>query len=200
MPTPKSPMVVPAELTTHEPHPIVAKAKASLVKKYKPTRSEAIDDGVAIAWYLVALGRAGAAAALARDLGAAVTFNGNHSLWSPAADALCLAARLAREAQRPDDAATYIARIVANPAFAVMSRADFAGWVAEAAKDLAEARDEPSAKWARNNAITAVTRACYFRETAGHGFYYDAWVDAAALDAVIAGGVALLAEKLAGKT
>lgn len=190
-------IVVPPQLLGKEPNAIVAKAKASLAKSYKPTRSKAIDDGVTIAWQLVALGRSAEAAALARALASAVTFDGNHALWSPAADAMCLAARLARLANpKKNDAAALIKPIVDEPAFADVDRENFDAWVADAAKDLAEARAESSAAWARNGAHAAVTRACYFRETAGHGFYYDNWVDKEALDTVIEGCIALLGEKL----
>ncbi len=196
---PAAPVVVPRELTARESHPIVAKAKATLARKFKPTRSAAIDGGVTICWYLVALDRGDEARALARQLGAAVTFDGNHALWSPAADALCLAARLARGARAANEARALVQRLVDNPAFAVMPERDLREWVGRAAADLADAREETSATWARNGALASLQRACYFRETAGHGFYYDAWIETAALDAVIAGGLDLLRTHLAVK-
>jgi len=39
---------------------------------------------------------------------------------------------------------------------------------------------------------------CCFRETAGSGFYYDKWIDTAALDGEIASALLLLRERLDG--
>jgi hypothetical protein len=41
---PVAPVVVPRELTAQESHPIVAKAKTTLARKFKPTRSAAVDN------------------------------------------------------------------------------------------------------------------------------------------------------------
>lgn len=190
---------VPKELLGADKHPVVAKAKATLAKTFKPTRAGAIDSGVTIAWYLLALGRGDEAASLARSIASVVSFTGNHALWSPAAGAICLAARLARIGKGEAQAAAHIARLVEHPALAMMTEVALRDWVAKADRSLAEARAAKLATSARNRAVAAARRACYFRETAGHGFYYDAWIDTAHLDRTIDGALGVLRERLGGE-
>jgi hypothetical protein len=190
---------VPSELTGKEPNLIVAKAKAALAKKYKPSRSACIDDGVTIAWYLVALGRFAEAASLAHKLATEPALEKHNEAWYQATYALALSARLARRAKKPKEAAAAIARIAANPSVTDgCSEKDFRKWVAQDAEHLADARTETSPAWRRIGALAALQDASYFRETAGHGFYYDAWVDTKQLDRLIDESLAFLAENLTG--
>ncbi len=86
----------PEALTSAEPHPYLAKIKPGVAKRFSLTRMEPLYEAVDLAWYLVALGREREARSLVDDIAAGAAFNGNYNTWSPAANAIALAARLAR--------------------------------------------------------------------------------------------------------
>jgi hypothetical protein len=180
-----------------ESHPFLKKHKASLEKRLSLTKMDSLYAEVRLAWLLVAQGRTDEALEIAHFLRS--DFTGNHNLWSPTADALCLEARLRRARGDENERHELIARVLEHPAVAVMSRADLTKWVKGSVDAILSAQANPSQKWAIEELTTALLRACYFRETAGLGAYYDGWVDVEALEATIERALGLLRERMEGK-
>ncbi|HSO31126.1 MAG TPA: hypothetical protein VLT33_01385, partial [Labilithrix sp.] len=118
-------------------------------------------------------------------------------LWSPASNAVTLAARLARlqgdEARR----ASLVSRIVEHPAVAAMDREALVKWIAGADKDVRSAEVDPSQKWALQGFARGCARAAYFRETAAESGYEAGVVDVDALENTIDEGLAGLRAHLA---
>jgi len=187
---------IPEALTSAEPHPHLAKIKPGVAKRFSLTRMEPLFEAVDFAWYLVALGREREARSLVDDIAAGAVFSGNYNTWSPAANAIALAARLARLAGDEPCRSALVGRLVEHPALATTDKPAFDAWLAGCAKKVDNARAEGSQKWACHQASRGMQGAAYLRETLGAGFYYDAWTTAAALDAIIDGGIALLRERL----
>ena len=76
-----------------------------------------------------------------------------------------------------------------------MPRERFDAWSA-IDTDIADGIAETSKKWACHKLAGALTRDGYFRETAGAGFYYDAWVDVGPRDKRIASTLSALRMRL----
>lgn len=191
----KAPLTPPAALTATEPNAFVARIMSSLAGKWSVTKMDTLFESSRLAWHLHALGRDELALALCTEVTGAVAFDGNFNIWTPVAAMLCTGARLAR--LRGDEAkrAAFIGRIVEHPAFAEMPRDRFDAWLAIDG-DIAQGVAETSKKWACHRLAGALTTDGYFRETAGAGFYYDAWVDVGARDKRIASTFSALRERL----
>ena len=191
-----APAGVPAMLEAGDFHSYVAKAKASLAKKASLSRMDPLYDAVELAWFLTALDRGDEAKPLLDWIIAGVPFKGNYSTWSPAGAAICLRARLARiegdEAMR----ASVVNRLVANPAYATVERPQIDDRIADDAQDIDVALADKSQKWACHRLGRALMGLSYFRETAGAGFYYDDWIDTAAVDAQIDRALWMLRQRL----
>jgi hypothetical protein len=180
-----------------ESHPFLEKHKASLEKRLSLTKMDSLYAEVRLAWLLVALDRTEEAIEIAHFLQS--DFTGNHNVWSPTADAICLEARLRRARGEEKERKGLVARVLEHPAVAIMSEADLTKWVKRSEEALASAQANPSQKWAIEEVTTALLRASYFRETAGHGAYYDAWVDVEALETTIETALALARERMEGR-
>jgi hypothetical protein len=166
-----APVDVPSVLLGEDGNKAVARAKASLAKKWSLTRAETLGDAVQLAWFSVALGRLDEARELAEHIAERVTFTGDYNVWTPVANAIALAARLARERNDEPRRASLIARLVEHPALAKMPREAFVKWVADSDKDIRSAEVEPSQKWALHGFARGCARATYFRETSKEGSY-----------------------------
>jgi hypothetical protein len=190
----KGPAAVPKSLTAKERHPFLAKVRASLAKRYGPTRMNELFEVVDLGWYLAALGRDDEARTLMGEVSSSIVFDGNFNLWSPVANALCLAARLT-QASAPKKA--LIARVVENPAWAVMSRKDFNATIERALAQLADAEGYPGMqRVACQLYARGLQTLSYFSETAGHGLSYDTWYDRPRLDGAITKAIAALGHRL----
>jgi len=179
--TADAPVDVPGFLGSDERSRLVARAKASLAKKWSLTRAESLADAVQLAWFLVALARDEEARELVDHIADRTSFRGDHDLWWTASYAISLSARLAR--LRDDEArrASLIARLVEHPAF-VRS-------VGEAEKDVRSAEVDPSQKWALQGFARGCARAAYFRETAAAAAHEPGVVVVDALERTIAEGL-----------
>jgi hypothetical protein len=192
-----APVDVPSVLVSEEYNKSLARAKASLAKKWSLTRIESLADTAQLGWFLVAVGRDDEARELVDHVSDRVFFSGDQDLWSPASHAISLAARLAR--QRNDEArrASLVARLVEHPAVASSPRAAFVKSVADADKDVRSAEVDPSQKWACHGFARGCARAAYFRETAAEGVYEPGDLVVDALERTIAEGLAGLRVHLA---
>ncbi|HSO39058.1 MAG TPA: DUF6707 family protein [Labilithrix sp.] len=192
-----APVDVPEFLLESDGNKTVGRAKASLAKKWSLSRMESLLDASYLAWFLVALGRAKEAREIVDYVADRVPFDGNHNLWSPASNAVTLAARLARlqgdEARR----ASLVSRVVEHPAVAAMDREALVKWIAGADKDVRSAEVDPSQKWALQGFARGCARATYFRETAAESGYEAGVVDIGALENTIGEGLAGLRAHLA---
>ena len=192
-----APIDVPSVVLSDDANKNVARAKASLAKKWSLTRTESLHETAHLAWYLVALGRSGDARELVDHVADRVVFDGDHDAWSSASNAIALAARLARETGDEARRAALIARLVEHPAVAAMQPGALAKWLADADKDVRSAEVEPSQKWALQGFARGCARATYIRETAAEGAYGSAAIDIDAREHTIAEGLAGLRAHLA---
>ncbi len=186
----------PALFAAKELQPYLRKVMASLGKRLSLTRMAVLFEIADLAWYLTALERHADAASIVDYLGL-VPFTGNHNLWSPASLGLSLGARLARLAGQPARRAALVGRLVENPAYATVQRVYFEQDLARVVLEIDRARAEKTQKLACRQLARALGRVTYFRETAGHGFYYDTWLDTAAVDAQLDRGLVELRARLA---
>jgi hypothetical protein len=187
---------VPKVLLEADEHAYLGKVKVALAKKASLTRMEALFEAVDLGWYLTARGRGAEAKVISDWIVAGVPFTGNHNLWSPAGAAICLRARLARLDQDETLRATLVKKLLENPAYATVARAQIDDKIARDTREVDAAAVEKSQKWACHKLSRALMGLSYFRETARHGFYYDDWIDLAALDTQIDRALALLRERL----
>ena len=185
---------VPSVLLGDEGNKSIARAKGAVAKKWSLTRADSLEGAVELAWFLVALGREDEARELVDSIVEGVTFSDDPKVWSPVANAIALAARLARRRADEVRRASLVARLVEHPAVA---REAFAKWLAEAQKDLRSAEVETAQKWACQGFARGCARAAYGRETAAERAYEAAAIDVAALELVIAEGLAGLRAYLA---
>jgi hypothetical protein len=149
-----------------------------------------------LAWYLVALDRKEEAYQLAASVANGIVFSGSYNVWTPASLSIALAARLARQAGKPEVGHAFVARLVANPSHVFADRSAFERTFGLLPRELLEAKEEVSLKWACHKAARVLGQAGYFRETAGQGFNYDAWVDVQSLDRIIDDALACLRSRL----
>jgi len=195
---PAAPADVPAALLATDDNAFVAAKMASVGKAFKWTRRASLSDAVHVAWCLTALDRP-TARALADEIADRITFAGDYDVWSPAANAICLAAMHARRAGDEVRRQALVARLVEHPALAVMPREAFVSWIASGPKSLARGLDEKSKKWACESLASACIDSAYFLETAGAGFYYDGWIDRGALQDTLDKATSALAGRLAAR-
>lgn len=188
---------VPSVIVSEDGNKAVARTKASVAKKWNLTRAESLAETVHLAWFFVALGRDGEARELAEHVAERVSFTGDKALWAPAAQAIALAARLAR--LRGDDAPhTLLAgRLAEHPVVASSPAEAFAKALTEAGKDIRSAEIESAQKWALEGFARGCARAAYFREAAAAGAFGEAAVDAEALERTLEEGLAGLRAHLA---
>src|SRR6185436_2049521 len=85
-----------------EPHPYLAKRKQSLSQKFGWNKMEVLFETCDLAWYLVALDRKEEAYQLAASVANGIVFSGSYNVWTPASLSIALAARLARQAGKPE--------------------------------------------------------------------------------------------------
>ena len=192
-----APVDVPGVLLEDDGNASIKRAKAALAKKWSLARAESLAGIAQLAWFLVALRRQAEARELADLVASGVTFDGNQSLWAPAASSIALAARLARQANDEPRRATLVAKLVANPAMAAMPRDEFLKSLALATRDIRSAEVEPSQKYACEGFARGCARATYFTETAAEGAYEAGTIDLTVLEATIEEGLAGLRVYLA---
>lgn len=183
-------MSLPAALTRPESHPKLAKLQAAVAKKFSPKKMDPLFATVSYGWCLVALGRHDDARGLMDDVADPISFTGNFNVWTPVANAICLSARLSKGARKK----ALIARLVDHPALAVMDQQRLLVWVAHRVAELQKAIADPKVK--PDRLASALQGVCYFEQTAGHGFFYDDWLDLAGLGADVEAGLAELARRL----
>lgn len=184
-----APVDVPAALVAADGNKLVARAKASLAKKWSLTRDESLADTVHVAWFLLALGRDAEALDLVDHVADRVTFTDDRAVWSAASTVIALAARIARESGDEERHASLVARLVEHPAIAATPLPVFQKWVAEAMKDVRSAEVDPSQKFACEGFARGCARASYVRETADSGGYEPGSVDVEALERTITEGL-----------
>ncbi len=184
------PVDVPSLLASGDSNKSIARAKASVAKKWSLTRAESIASTAQLAWFLVALGRDGEARELVDYIADGVEGGGDPRVWSAASNAIALAARLARQSDDEARRASLVAHLVAHPAVASTPRDAFVKWVAEAEKDVRSAGVESSQRWACEGFARGCARAAYVRETALEGAYDAGSIDVAALEHTITEGLA----------
>ncbi len=93
-----------------EQNKILAKAKASLFKKFSWTKSQSLFDALRLAQLLVLFDKEDEALQVCRALGR-LEFKGNFRQWSPVEKALALQSRLLRKQGNTDEAEACIKRI-----------------------------------------------------------------------------------------
>lgn len=177
-------------LTRTEKHPALAKLQAALAKKFSPKKMEPLFQAVSYGWCLLALGRADDARAMMDELVDPIAFTGNFNIWTPVANGICLAARLSKGARKKQ----LIARVHAHQALAVMDQQRLLAWVGDEVAGLQDEAADPKAK--PMDLARALQGVGYFEQTAGQGFFYDDWLDAAGLTTDVNAGLAKLKERL----
>jgi hypothetical protein len=191
------PVDVPSVLLLHEGNKTVARAKASLAKKWSLTKAETLFDTAQLGWLFVALGRHPEARELAENVAERVTFGGDPAVWSAAANSIALAARLARVNGDEPRRVSLVARLVEHPTVAKAPRDALVRSVADATKDIRSAEVDPSQKWALQGFARGCMRATYLRETAAEGGYEEGALDVEALERTLEEGLAGLRAHLA---
>lgn len=174
-------------LTAPESHPLIAKQKSSLAKKFSTTKAAALSDTVKLAWLLVGAGRETEAREISDWLTENIAFTGDFNIWTPVSQAVALSARLARLANQ--DTSSYASTLAAHPALAVMDRGRFDAWVAQPLKEITRLIAEKPSQRTTLSLANDCSEATYFRESAVPGMYYEQWIDRAAFDDAIQQGV-----------
>jgi hypothetical protein len=180
-------------------HPFIAKKQAALTKQFTSwKKSAALLEANYLAWYLVATDRAPLARTIVDEIAANVVFANNYTVWGPVADAICLAARLAREAKDTKRYDELMSRSAEHPTYAQTATRDFFDSIFKRNKlQIENTRAETSATSACKALANALQVLTYFAETVRRGgFVYDKWLPLTDLDATIASGLALLKERL----
>lgn len=98
-----------------ETHAFLKAHKRALSKKWSLKSMNALFDGVDLAFFLAASKRDGEASEICNLLAASVSFAGNFNIWTPVGYAICLKARLLREAGKADEADAALKPVIANP-------------------------------------------------------------------------------------
>jgi len=107
---------VPAFLDPEkEPHAFLKARKQALFKKWSLKSMNPLFDGVDLAFFLAALKRDEESSEICNLLAASVSFAGNFNIWTPVGYAICLNARLLREAGRANEADAALEPVIANP-------------------------------------------------------------------------------------
>ncbi len=186
-----APVDVPDVLRGDDDNKPIARACASLVKRWNVTKKETLLDTCDLAWFFVALRREREARELADHVADRVEGPGADSAaWGAASLIIALAARLAREAKDETRRASLVSRLVAHPAVPLTPRDALVKAVAEANKDIRSAEVEPSTKYACQGFGRGCARATYFLETVAEGAYEAGTVDVAALEGTLGDGLA----------
>ncbi len=184
---PSTPATLLERLSAPESHPLLAKQKTSLAKKFSITKTSALSDAVKLAWLLVGNGRDTEAREISGWLAENVSFAGDFDIWTPVSQAVALSARLARLANQ--DASSYTSTLAAHPALAVMDRERFDAWVAQPLNEITRLVAEKPSQRTTLSLANACSEATYFRESAVPGMYYEQWIDRAVFDNAIQRGI-----------
>lgn len=188
-----APVDVPDAVLGEDDNKTVARAKASLAKRWSLTRKESLFDTSDLAWFLVALRREREARELVDHVADRVDGRasvGDDAAWIAASLVIALAARLARESNDHARHAALATRLVAQPTVPLAPREAFVKALAEADKDIRSAEVEPSQKYAFQGFARGCARATYFRETASAAAYEAGTVDVDALERTVGEGLA----------
>lgn len=183
------PVDVPEWLLEDDANKLIAKTKATLAKRWNIARAESLEGAVQLAWFMIALHREKEAREVTEHVAERVAFGGDLAVWAPAANAIALAARLARLQNDEARRASLVARVVEHPALAPLDREALVKWIAVAGKDVRSAEVDPSQKHALEGFARGCARATYLRETAAEGGYPDGVVSVEALETTIDDGL-----------
>ncbi len=183
------PVDVPEWLLEDDANKLIAKTKATLAKKWSIGRADSLEGAVQLAWFMIALRRDKEAREVTEHVAERVSFGGDLAVWAPAANAIALAARLARLQSDEARRASLIARVVEHPAMGALDREALVKWIAVAGKDVRSAEVDPSQKHALEGFARGCARATYVRETAAEGRYEDGVVSVEALESTIDDGL-----------
>jgi hypothetical protein len=193
-----APVDIPDVLRGEDDNKAIARACASLVKRWNVTKKETLLDTSDLAWFFVALRREREARELVDHVADRVLAPGDDpAAWFAASLMIALAARLARESNDEPRRASLVARLVAHPAVPLAPADALLRALADANKDIRSAEVEPSPKWACQWFARGCGRATYFRETAAEGGYAPGTVDVDALERTVSEGLAGLRAHLA---
>lgn len=181
-------------------NPFIAKKQAALRKSFTSWKQDKSLDGAHdLAWYFYAAGNSKAARSIVDEIADNVvsTKSGDRS-WGSAANAICAAARFAREAKDKKRAAVLIQRIRETPAHLGTENRAYVVDVIRRYKDQLvaapkEKRAETACAYAANSLVTFV----YYAETLRHGgFPYDKWLDRAEIDRMMADAIEVIATRM----
>ncbi len=185
----------PPSLAPGDPHPLIAKKKASLAAKFSPKRMSALYSYVEIAWYLAAVERLDEARAMTDWVVDHVPFTGDFNVWTPASCAIALSARLAR--QNGDDASRQRTLLTQHLAIAVMTREALVPWVAREPARIHSICARKLKQADLSSLYGPCASAAYYRESCLPGVYFETWLDTAGLDDAITAGTRAMAQLLA---
>jgi hypothetical protein len=191
-----APVDVPDVLLGEDDNKTVARAKASLAKRWNLSRKEILLDASDLAWFLVALRREREARELVEHVADRVPASDDAAVWAAASLVIALAARLARERNDEARRAALVTRLVARPSVPLAPRDALVKALGEAAKDIRSAEVEPSQKYAFQGFARGCARATYFRETGAEGAYEAGTIDIDALERTLGEGLAGLRANL----
>lgn len=191
-----TPVNVPAAVAREEDaNRHLARMKASLARRWSLTRMRELFDAVHLAWCFVALGRTDEAREVVGAL-AAVPFAGDYNIWTPVGHAICLQARLEREAGDVAGWERDMARLRAHPVNVTTNPAATRKLLDSLPAQLEaglRARSLPSAV---EQITTALMELNYYHECGLAGIDYGLPYDVQALEPLLESGLDLLRQHL----
>lgn len=191
----------PAALKGPEAHPFIREQIATLMRSFSWYRANDFGRAVDIAWYCLALGRVAEARALADELADGVPAEALHNVWAPAADVICLAARLARQANDAARHGQLIARIATTRQYVTPAERHYVEeHIAKAREDLEPHRIPGPLEQVCNDLTRSLSTAVYYTETLRAGrFRWQQWLSLDVVESIVTDGLQLLGDHLAGR-
>ncbi len=191
----------PAALRIDETHPFLRERLAAVTSSFSWYHANHFGAAVDIAWCWLALGRVAEARALADELADGIPADAIHNLWSPASSVICLAARLARQANDAARHGELIVRIVTTRYYVTPAERHYLEETLAEARSALEPHRVPGPLERVCDDITeALSQAVYFAETLRAGrFRWQQWLSLDAVEALLSDGLQLLGDHLAGR-
>lgn len=149
-----------------EPHAFLKAHKQALQKKWSLKSMNPLFDAVDLAYYLAALGRTADAAEISGLIADSVSFSGNYNVWSPVGYAICLRARLLRQAGRAGDADAALKPVIATPMVRTPVQAQIDKDLAALPDELDKALAGTAKKAACSNAARKLYKVSWYLEFA----------------------------------
>jgi hypothetical protein len=193
-----SPPLPAAFLPDAEVSRVLARFKASLVQRWRPTRMKELFESVDLAWFLLALGRRDETLTVASHLVDSVEHDPeNLNLWSPVGYACCCSAYVHQLAGDERARLRALDPIRRYPFHADLDATTAQETLRELRADLAKATTE-TPTWARHYLARVCAKAAFLAETArrGSGFAWSGDIDSAPFVETIEAALAGLRERL----